>query len=171
MKIAKNKNKGKKILIGYLAALLLVAAALFFLYKTNQSHQNSSNTSTAEQKNEPSKVKTKTEDDTSTLPDNSESTTTEQIPDTASQAITILSTTQSDGKVGAVAQASSDGTCVFQYTTDGDRPVTTQAATNAKQCVSSAPEIQFSKLGTWKLTVTLYVNNEKVEDSRDVEIQ
>ncbi len=170
MKIAKKKNTKRKILIFCIVALIIGSVALFFMYKTRQNHQSSSDASTAEQKTEPPKVKTKTESNNNTLPNNSESTTTEQIPTGVSQSVAILSVTQSDGKVNAVAQTSSEGTCVFQYTTDGDRPITTQVATSAKQCTNSVPEIQFSKLGTWKLTVTFYVNNEKVEDSRDVAI-
>ena len=94
------------------------------------------------------------------------------MPTSAAATIKILSVSQSNGKVDSVAQVNSDtGICVFQYTTDGDKPVTTQSTVMSKECRSSVPEIQFSRLGVWKLTVIFYINNEKVEAVQDVTVR
>ncbi len=105
------------------------------------------------------------------LPDNSSSTTSDDVP-SSSDTINITSFSQENGQVRASATVShNEGTCVFLYTTEGDKPVTQQVAVENSTCRSAVGEVSFSKLGTWNLKVTYYRNAQKAEAVRDVEIR
>ena len=72
--------------------------------------------------------------------------------------------------MSAEAKVSRDGTCVFQYTTNGDKPVISQVPSSEGLCKSSIPEVEFAKLGEWILKVTFYNNGEKIEAVKNVTI-
>ena len=172
MKSIKNRNRNKKPLIIVVAVLVIIGAtAGAVFYKINQDTTQKHDAQTSnKQRADQVKRDAKKNDNKEGLPSNSESKTSDQVPTSTTKSISIASTSQSNGKVEAIAQASDDGTCVFLYTSEGDKPVTTQSTTNSKTCTSSVPEVQFAKLGLWKLTVTLYVSNEKAEATKDVTI-
>lgn len=170
MRSIKNRNK-KPLIIAVAVVIIIGATAGAGFYKINQDTAQKRDAQTSnKQRADEVKRDAKNNSNKEGLPSNSESKTSDQVPTSTTSSISITSTSQSSGKVEATAQASDEGICVFQYTTEGDRPVTIQSTTNSKTCTSSVPEVQFSKLGTWKLTVTLYVNDEKAEATRDVTI-
>ncbi len=174
MKITKNNKKrvGRNLTIGFLALLVIIGIPLVF-YLVNKDKSQTLSTKTEQSVTRSNSTDAKNNNDKkTTLPDNSESKTADNIPTSVAATIKILSVSQSNGKVDSVAQVNSDtGVCVFQYTTDGDKPVTTQSTVMSKECRSSVPEIQFSRLGVWKLTVVFYVNSEKVEAVQDVTVR
>lgn len=96
--------------------------------------------------------------------------TTDQVPTDSTLSVTINSTTQSNGQVQATAKTSTNGTCVFQYTTEGDKPVISEVEATNYLCSTSIPEVQFAKIGTWQLKVTLYNNGKKAEVTTDVTV-
>lgn len=105
------------------------------------------------------------------LPENSSSTTSDEVP-LSNETVSISEFSQSDGSVRATASVSAnEGTCVFLYTTEGDKPVTQQVSVKDSSCHSSIAEVNFSKLGDWLLKVTYYRNAEKVEAMQNVEIR
>ena len=169
MKNIKNRNTNKKPLLIVVALILsiIMAGGIFYVVNHDSTQKHETQTSTKQRADQ---IKKNANSNKENLPSNSESKTSEEVPASTTKSIVIISTSQSSGKVEATAQTSDDGTCVFQYTTEGDKPVTSQSTTTTKTCTSSIPEVQFSKLGTWKLTVTLYVNNEKAEATKDVAI-
>lgn len=97
--------------------------------------------------------------------------TSEEVPLSTSATVTISSFAQTNGAVRASAQVSGTGTCVFQYTTDGDKPVVDEVTVSGGVCSSERPEVEFSKLGSWTLKVTYYTNNERVEATQSVTIR
>ena len=104
------------------------------------------------------------------LPENSSSTTSDQVQVDSSLSVVISSTLQENGMVNAKAQTSGSGTCVFEYKTSGDKPVINQVSVNGTTCESSIPEVQFAKLGGWNLNVTYYSNGQKAETNQNVTI-
>lgn len=103
------------------------------------------------------------------LPGNSASTTSDQVPTSSALSVTITSFSQSNGYVTANAKTSGDGTCVFSYTKDGDKPATQQVSAKSGQCTSSIPSVE-APYGQGKLTVTYYSGGNKAEVSQNVSI-
>lgn len=170
MKIKKKTNRKRWVFVTTALVIMLVASVAAYVMTFHNNRGSDSTTTNIDTQQQRDNVKANYEKDKSDIPYNSQIITTSEVPVSRSESITIISASQSNGKVEAVAQTSSEGTCVFQYTIDGDKPVTSQSVTKSKQCSNSVSEVQFSKLGTWKLTVTLYINNNRVETSRDVTI-
>lgn len=88
--------------------------------------------------------------------------------------------TQAQGNVtGQVQITGTDntttGTCVFTYENDIAKPVIRQVAAkdagSSMTCNSGAiPEVEFSAVGTWKLTVRYFTDNQQAVNSTDVVI-
>lgn len=105
------------------------------------------------------------------LPDESTSTTSDQVPTSDTLSVSIITTSQSNGMVRASATTNGSGTCVFQYKpADGGKPVTKQVEVTNNGCSFEASQNEFSYLGKWTLTVTYYSNNSKAEATQDVTI-
>lgn len=169
MKTSQKKHTPKFIIFS-LVGIVLIALALYGVWRYRQA-QIETQQQAINQSGRAEEVK----QDAPTVTENSNTSqqqglTSEQIPVSTAATVTIASFSQEDGVVRASAQVSGEGTCVFQYTTDGDKPVVQEAAVSAKSCSSERPEVEFSKIGTWSLKVTYYVNNERAEAVRDVTI-
>lgn len=103
------------------------------------------------------------------LPENSANITSDEVQTSSELSVEILSTSQSGGYVNASAKTSGDGTCVFSYTKDGDKPASKQVAATSGKCSSSLPEPEVP-YGSVKLTVTFYKDGKKAEVSQNVTI-
>ena len=99
---------------------------------------------------------------------------TNQVPVSNALSLSITELLQQNGAVTYKADLSDktmNGSCVAVYTTDGAKPVT--STTDAKSGVCgpvSLPEVGFSKLGEWTLTLRYYVNNTQVTASKAIDI-
>lgn len=169
MKTSQKKHTSKFIIFS-LAGIVLVALALYGVWRYKQA-QIETQQQAINQSGRAEEVK----QDAPTVTENSNTSqqqglTSEQIPVSTAATVTITSFSQENGVVRASAQVSGEGTCVFQYTTEGDKPVVQEVAVSAKSCSSERPEVEFSKIGTWSLKVTYYTNNERTEAVRDVTI-
>jgi hypothetical protein len=169
------KQKSKKLLVT--SSLILVAATLtaaFAFYSSSkESHQNKQVAVGASEEKTSDTIKKNTDitsSKSSGLPSNSNQVTTNDVPPSSTLNIMINSFYQKDGYVTSNAQTSGPGTCVFEYTTEGDKPVVDQLSVLDGECQSSLPELQFAKLGTWKLKVTYYNNGQKAQVEKDVTI-
>lgn len=178
MKTISSRHSSKKrlILIGIIVAIMLsiagVGVYLYISQNSTDTGKDKSGRADEIKKNTPEKSSGKNNSTSSSngLPNDSTEKTTDQVPTDSSLSVTITSTSQSNGQVKASAQTSADGTCVFQYTTDGDKPVVSQVEASNSSCSTSIPEVQFAKLGAWQLKVTLYSNSKKAETTTNVTI-
>ena len=176
------KKSNKKYIIASvtIAFILVVTGGYFYNRKLSQEKIRTEQKQRDEAQTNSSKNNLQSKDtnkDNSigdeTLPNNSTGTTTDKIPSSETLEISIKNTSQNGGTVNASVEISgttTDGTCVFTYTTPEDRPVIQQISSSNNTCQSNIPEVQFSKLGTWKLNVVFYQNNTKVEASKNVTI-
>lgn len=118
----------------------------------------------------------KTEAPTSSTNPNVDATkTTDEIPSNTSVSATITQLEQQNGQVTYAADLNDkaqNGTCAAEYTSDGARPIT--STTNALNGICgpvSTPDVQFTKLGTWTLTLRYYVNNTQAVTSKTIIIK
>jgi hypothetical protein len=170
-------RKVKLFSILILVCLLLAASAAFIVYKSRQADEammtqkNKDEAQTQSAK----KVDAEKSSDTKTTP--STNSTSQEVETTSTVILAIDSFNQSNHSVNAAASitgANADGVCVFLFTSEGDKPVTREVGSTMNEqrrtCSISIPEVEFNKLGTWKLNVTFYLNNQKSEASKDVTI-
>lgn len=172
-----SKPKHKKLVIICLVVIILIIVGIFFVYKKQSTNKDkdtaqitSAKTNVMDQDNDtqvdqPSSSEAKTNNSVST-------NTSDQIPTTTTSSIKIVSVNQSGGQITVDAETSGDsgGKCVFSFTTPDDKPVVKEVVVSGNKCNTSIPEVEFTKLGTWNLTATYYVNDKKVEVSQNVTI-
>lgn len=178
-KITNNKPKksnGNKIIIVILVVLVLVGIGVYLCYKNNQKNNNtkdgaqtsSAKTDIMEQDENTPVDPPNPNKPTGTVSD----TTSDQVPTSTTATVQITSFNQADGRIKASAETSGDsgGKCVFSFTTPDDKPVVKEATSVNNKCEVSIPEVEFSKIGTWNLNVTYYVNDKKIEVNKNVTV-
>lgn len=161
-----------------LVAVALVAAGVYLVFiRQNEPSQEEIDTAQIESSKDKivkeSSGKDKTKDKTKNLPTNSETKTVQDIPVSQSFTVSIDEAAQRDRQVFAKASisgASKDGTCVFSFTKDGDRPIVRQVASKNNSCSVAIPEVEFAMLGQWKLNVVFYIDDVRAEANTNVEI-
>lgn len=169
MQIQTKPSNKKLTYAAILVVVILVAGVVYFLFLNKP---KSATTTPATSDSSPTTSRDKTAQTQSVgLPADSAATTTDKIPTSDTLSVSVSSFAQSNGTVDATAKTSADGTCVFTYVpADGGKPVTRQVATSSSTCTASIPTNEFTYLGKWSLTVTLYSNSQKAEVQRDVAI-
>lgn len=111
--------------------------------------------------------------ESSGLPENSNSITSDQVPNNSSVKLAVASVNQANGMItvsGTISGTSQNGTCVFSFTKPENKPVVKQVQSSASSCSVQIPEAEFTMLGSWTLLVTHYVNGTKTEVQREVTI-
>jgi hypothetical protein len=171
----KKSLKKKYILICLLCVLLVGCVTGIYSYNKNNDQTLKDKQDTFSHKQKADEIKRDSpkvsQDNTAGLPQNSTSITPDKVQTSSSLSVVISSVLQENGKVTTIAQVNGSGTCVFEYTTSGDKPVINQVSVNGTTCESSVPEVQFAKLGVWNLKVTYYNNEMKAEAQQDVTIR
>jgi len=90
--------------------------------------------------------------------------------------LTIASFEQSGGlvKVSATINKGSTGTCYYNFSSPNTKPVIrtnqSQSQSGKQLCRVEIPEVEFVKLGTWKMLLTFTQDGASVEGSQDVTI-
>lgn len=171
-------RRRKIIIFTVIIALIGVGAGAYYVVKSNQDAQEkqkaldrdrkASKTNGSAKKDEMAKDKTSNSSG-SGLPENSTSTTSDQVPTNPALSVSITSTSQANGMVNASAKTSGDGTCVFLYTKEGDKPASRQVPASSGSCSSSIPAVEVP-YGSVKLTVTYYNGGKKAEATQNVTI-
>lgn len=90
--------------------------------------------------------------------------TTDQVPASSEGTIDIVDLNQATGFVNAKASTANfvATKCVYQFTSDGAKPVVRES----ENCNAiSVPQADFEKIGTYSLTVTAYNANMKLVSS------
>ena len=167
-----SQKKSRKI---YLVPVLLVCLAIgltsFFLWKNySEDKSKAQQKINDEAQTESAKNTAVTETPLEQKTNPSGADTKQDIPQ-ADANIVINSVSQSNGQVSSSATLSSgNGDCIFTYTIDQDKPVTRRTSSVNSICTSSAPEVEFSRLGEWSLNVTAYMGGKKTEANKSVTI-
>lgn len=151
--------------------ILLISLGIGFYYSKSTNKHSFDQTST-------------TDKSSSSVHQNSTKTTTstnQQIstPETVEPSFSVgtINIKQEDGNVVSSAQITADsgGSCNFTYTTADSPPViknTPPVSNNGSFfCQSTIPEIEFTKIGTWKLTITYVVHEQMTQGTTDVKIR
>lgn len=168
------------MLIILLVAILLIAGALgayTWIKNSNQADRLAEEKIKSEAQTESAKkniVNNSKAGSTDTSKDlGSNVTTTDQIPVSSNLSVTITNFQQVNSLINSSASISgnsSEGTCVFTYSTPGSKPVVDQVSSKSSVCSSIIPEVQFSKLGSWNLNIVFYLNDGKAEGNKNVTI-
>ena len=164
-----NKSNKKKILIISLIATLLIAGGAAAFYLTQQNDPSNEENSKTSQDTPTTDTNKKGETPAESLPDNSQGTTTEDVPVSSTASAKITRLEQQDMTVYFAADISNTttaGRCVVSFTTTNDRPVirefdSTQNGAN-RSCNLDLSALEFSYLGEWKVTLRYYEGNTQV---------
>jgi hypothetical protein len=78
-----------------------------------------------------------------------------QAPDTSGVTLGVVTFEQSGGAVRSSISVNggSGGSCEFNFSTEGDRPIVKNVEMKSEKCEVSIPEVEFAKLGDWQLVV------------------
>jgi hypothetical protein len=170
---SQNTTGHRRLIIGFFVVLVIFTVTLLVFTRNEEGGNRDDDTQIYSAKDKIADSKDTRENNSVNLPDSSSSITSGQVATSEDIVLTITETNQSNGSVNATALvqgSSSDGTCVFSYSSE-DKPVVKQVASSENKCSSSIPEVEFSKLGEWNLNVTYYNRNQKAEANRSVEIK
>ena len=173
----KKRFFNRRNLLMALLVTALISCGTFYFINQSSSHDKKDQERAKTNKrgggkaNAEAKRKTSSDNSGNGLPENSESTTSDQVPNSSSLSVNITSASQSGGLVRASAQTNSGGTCVFLYKPgDNGKPVTRQVDVASNNCSVSISQNEFSYLGHWDLTVTYYSGSKKAEAGQNVTI-
>lgn len=136
------------------------------LTSANDSSQTSSAKKEAIEKNEGNI-------DSSNLPKNSTGITTNQVPESTELKISNIVFSQNEDELSAAAEITgpdTTGTCVFSFKSPEEKPVIKQVQSTAKKCSTTLSRLEFSKLGSWNLSVIRYQGDTKTEATREIQI-
>lgn len=170
MKIrSKNPDISKRLLVGLIAVVLFVAAASLYYYKTIQKPTDTYDPQfpvSGSTKQPQSTVKQDTKENPTALPE-----VTENTPTSSNGTITIQDLNQRDGFVNVNVNTASFSTarCVYQFTSEGARPIIKEFQGNCQ--ATSIPQVEFEKIGTYTFTATAYNATEKITVTRDIDIR
>lgn len=183
--LGKNSSStSKKRLIVSILALLILAgltAAYYFAYHKKADvppQSDSAQTQSAKELEIEGEKPQSPSAANQNLPVDSSTKTNEDIPTSSDLKVTIVKAQQETSKVEVEATITGSGklgTCVFLFTNPEDRPVTRQISStgsvSAQNCKATIPNIEFNRLGTWKLKVTYYMDENKGEAQSEIAIK
>lgn len=173
MKIQKASHK-KVIILSIIGALLVVAgaSAYFMATRPNDSVQKSHDkANSSDTQNPQSKANLPSSDNTSGVDPNK---STSEIPVKQDASLTITSLQQSGGSVSYAATFAGidgGGTCSAQFTATGAKPVTRTTQPSGQECSASIPEMEFTQLGEWTLTVRYYNSSTQVTATQAINVR
>lgn len=176
------KNSPRKRIVILLVVLLLVTGAGLVTFLKVRSDNNRT---AAEQKArdeaqtgnaKASRAKSEKEGATTgqNLPNNSDTSTTDQIPSSGTMSLEISQLEQSGDTINVTAKASGsdkEGTCVLTFSLPDEKPVVKQVNSVGMSCSLSISKLEFSRLGNWNLNAVFYQGESKTEANRVISIQ
>ena len=156
-------NRGRNMLIGGVAMVLLMGFGGYTVYVNNVQEEDST-TLTADEltaqdetvgngdfKSDPEPASTSDSDIT--------------LPPENKPYIQIRSASQSGGTPSVFAptpQVGGAGKCVFTFSNSEDRPVVREVEGDGSTCQASIPSVEFSKIGVWNLNISYYRGQTKI---------
>ena len=176
---SKNKNSSKKkiVVITSVIALLLIAGAVYYYFQNNNSTEQTSNGTSSSSTDAASDNDGKGTEQPSTLPDNSQDLTTDDIPVSTVASASITRLEEKDSVVHFSAKVSGVnelGRCVITFSTPNDRPVTKEfdatKSGNDYICAIDVSSLEFSYLGKWSVNLRYYSEDTQVTVTSEVTI-
>jgi cytoskeletal protein RodZ len=183
MHINTKRSISKKKIALIVAGIVLVAAGILAYTETqhitniikNPFYKPAKTKSVTEQK------EAETKSDPTTSPPKSQPTegvnksqTTDDVPVTKTTSLSITQLNQSNGNVNlttSITNPASSGTCTFTFTSQGTKPVVSQASTTGDTCSTSIPDYQFSMIGDWQVKVNYFANDTITTTTGSITIQ
>lgn len=100
--------------------------------------------------------------------------TTDQVPTASAASIAITRLEQKNDQVSYAAQVSGiteNGTCSATFTKEGSRPVVRSTQATGSTCGPIViPETEFSQVGTWKLTLRYFADDQQIDTTKDIQL-
>lgn len=95
----------------------------------------------------------------------------EQVPASQSGSISVSDLSQENGFINVMASTSNFSVekCVYQFNSEGARPVTRE--TQGTCSGVSIPQVEFEKIGKYTLTVTAYDAQSKISTAKEIDIK
>ena len=167
--IVKNNNKRTIIVLTLLALLIVAGVAAYYFVKNQDPTKNYKpmyDTSTSKDSTQTDNDSVKDNPSQSNLP-----TTSEEVPSATEGSIKIVQLNQADGYINAKAETAnfSTQTCVYQFSSEGARPITRELEGNCAGI--SIPQAEFEKIGTYTLVVTAYGSDKKISSTQTLNVQ
>lgn len=104
-----------------------------------------------------------------------ENKNTDEIPVSTETSVSITELSQNNGKVAYSAEIinpGTSGTCSAVFTNDVAKPVTRTTSTTSSACAKvEIPELEFSAVGTWTLTLRYYTNVTQAVATKTIEVK
>lgn len=170
MKSIQNKKRINKKIITTIATLTVVVIAIsayIFIFSRQNTPTNPTSGSDSSRSTGGSSQKGVTP--SKTLPENSQSITTEDVPINTSASATITRLEQKDSIVyfdAMVTNTTQLGKCVVTFTTPNDKPVTREFDATERNgvfiCSVTLSALEFSYLGEWEAMLRYYNSNSQV---------
>jgi|GEM_PF-6285375 len=184
-KLKAPQHKKHKLLV-IIVALIVGVSALYGVYAVVTNHRAENEKAAQKTKDEAQTNSAKqnavsTDGDvsatTKTAPASPSATTSNQVP--VSSQLTVGSPTFSQANhivtvTTSVSGSTAQGTCVFTFTKEDEKPVIRQVVSASKDqsqyCTVGVPEVEFTRLGSWNLNATFYTTDSKGEANHEVTI-
>lgn len=180
---SKKSFAGKKVVFIALAALLVLAGALYY---TETRHitsfiikKPSAETMTQQQKevatkSDPTTSPSTAKTDAQPAPGVSQSQTTTEVPVSKTMSVTITTLNETNNTVNITATITNpaqSGVCTMTFTKAGAKPVTQTVSTTTNTCSASIPALQFDMIGDWQVTVNYFANNTQATTTGTITIK
>lgn len=171
MMIKNKKTINKPLIIGVAIAVLIVAGLFiyFFFFASKDPTDNYRPEYPVTQNDSESNNPNNT-DTVKVLEAQPSPQTSDSIPVSDSGLVSISSLNQRDGFVNALAdvQNFSASKCVYMFESDGAKPVIREQSGSCSGI--SIPQVEFEKIGKYKLTVTVYDGDSKISTSGEINV-
>ncbi len=176
MQIQKKTKRKPFLFISFIVLLLIVVGVIAFNV-TRRPNQGTSDTEKSKVNGSDSENDQKKSDIPSknSNADVDVTKSTDQIPVNQAASIDITSLSQANGNITYSASfkgIEGNGTCSAQFSIDDAKPVTRVTKASGSVCEPvSIPEMEFTRLGLWTLTIRYYTNDSQVTTSKAIEIK
>lgn len=164
-----SSNK-KYFLVATIAILIGLSAGYIYLTNQDPTKKYSPKYETKTSKNTSDSTQSKDEHKVA-APANNLPATSNDVPSSSSGSITITELSQTDGFINISVSLSNftATTCVYQFISDGARPITKQVS----DCGAvSVPQAEFEKIGVYAVTAVAYSNKDKItSESRELNVK
>lgn len=164
------KSNNLPLLLSLAGVIIIAAFGAFFWLKNQDPTKNYSPKYTVSEKG-PSAQDKNTAEASKTTAHSSLPQTSDQVPSSAAGDISIDDLEQKNGFVNAKASTInfSVATCVYEFTSDGARPITRETSGSCSGI--SIPQAEFEKIGIYTLKVTAYSTDQKLSSTKTIDIK
>jgi cytoskeletal protein RodZ len=188
MKIQKKSNRNRLIVLvcAVLVFLLCILAVIFFfrhrIAQPSTYSPQSSSPKSSDQKSESTTGTSKSQSKESLAKTESTTragveshTTTDKVPLDPAASINITKLEQANRNIiyqATVANIRDGGICSATYESQDTQPIVNTVTASSMTCGPvSIPEMSFTKLGKWKLTLRYFSDNKQVIATKEIEVR